>query len=90
MHDDLVQFDFRHCHSISCLYIMKKHGELNVILYVDDCLVACKDKAFYDEVTPYGGSKYDNKILGKVCGVLGIDLVQSDDGINYYQPKKIY
>jgi hypothetical protein len=54
---------------------MKKHGELiMLILYDNNRLGVCKNKAFRDEVISYVNSKRDIKILENVIWVLGMTL----------------
>ena len=66
----------RSCHD-QCVYI--KHttdGNIYLLLYVDDMLVACKDKKQIKALKDQLSSRFEMKDLGAARKILGIDIIR--------------
>lgn len=50
-------------------------GNIYLLLYVDDMLVACKDKKHIKALKDQLSSRFEMKYLGAARKILGIDII---------------
>lgn len=66
----------RSCHD-QCVYIKyTTDGKIYLLLYVDDMLVACKDKKQIQALKDQLNSRFEMKDLGEARKILGIDIIR--------------
>ena len=67
----------------------RRHGDIFVVLlvYVDDVLIACNDKAEVDRFKVMLDDKFKLKDLGDLKYFLGLEVARLDKGIALYQRK---
>ena len=65
----------------------RKHGDIFVVLlvYVDDVLIACNDKAEVDIFKDMLDDKFKLKDLGDLKYFLGLEVARSDKGIALWE-----
>jgi hypothetical protein len=85
----LIKHGYMRSVTDKCLYY-KTEGDKIVVagLYVDDLLVTGNDQNMVDEFFTVA-SKMDIKDLGKASKVLGIRVVQDQDGVTFDQESMI-
>ena len=75
--DFLMRMEFRRCSYDSCVYIWGEEEDLvYLLLYVDDILMASRDKQRIDELKMKLSSEFEMKDLGVARRILGVDIVR--------------
>ena len=87
----MVENGFKRCNYDSCVYF-KVSDDVTVylLLYVDDMLIACKDKCKIEHVKEILKSVFEMKDLGLAKKILGMEIIEIEKG-NYstYHKKNI-
>jgi hypothetical protein len=75
--------NFEQLHSDPCIYKSKVEGDCFYIgVYVDDIVLAGKDKARIQEVKQMLASKFDIKDLGRLTYFLGMLVIQDPEALS--------
>ena len=84
----LLDSDFYRCHSDPNVYTKKVSNHLIIlILYVDDLVLTCSDPTLINHVKSSLKKKFDMTDLGHLHYFLGLQVLQTKEGISLSQPK---
>lgn len=77
--DFLMNLSFQRCSYDSCVYTLRKHGELilYLLLYVDDILIACSSNEELDNLKARLNAEFEMKNLGEAKRILGMDIIRN-------------
>src|ERR1700722_14419906 len=70
----MVKANFNRCEYDSCVYYKKANGPTYLLLYVDDMLIAAKDKAHIGEIKSQLKLEFDMKDMGVARKILGMEI----------------
>ena len=72
----MISHDFRRSNFDSCVYFKQCDDEsfLYLLLYIDDMLIAAKDRVEIDRVKVQLGKEFEIKDLGTVKKILGMEI----------------
>ena len=84
----LVQLGFKQSKADYSLFTRQKdHCFMVLLIYVDDVLIACKDKREVDQLKVLLDQKFKLKDLVDFRYFLGLEIVRSDKGLSLCQRK---
>lgn len=79
-------YDFQINDSDKCVYVKQfdDNGCVILCLYVDDILIFGSNMQFINDVKSFLSRNFDMKDLGPVDVILGIKLIEKNDGMIFY------
>ena len=82
----VLSYDFQINNSDKCVYVKQfdDNGCVILCLYVDDILIFGSNMQFINDVKSFLSRNFDMKDLGPVDVILGIKLIEKNDGMIFY------
>ena len=81
-------YDFQINDSDKCVYVKQfdNNGRVILCLYLDDILIFGSNMNFLNDVKSLLSRDFDMKDLGCVDVILGIKLIEKNDGMIFFYP----
>ena len=88
----MISQNFKRCNYDSCVYFQKCHDGsfVYLLLYVDDMLIAAKDKAQINAVKAQLSKEFEMKDLGAAKKILGMEIERDRQAGRLYLSQKGY
>ena len=82
LNKSLISMGFKPLQNEPCIFIFTRQNgdKYFLFLYVDDTLIAGKDKSFIDSLVRMIQAKHSIKILGEPKFILGLKLTRCNNG----------
>jgi len=72
----MIKARYNRCEYDSCLYFKQSDDPTHLMLYVDDMLIATRNKTHIQKLKAQLKKEFDMKDLGKVKKILGMEITR--------------